>query len=183
MAAHDLLDGSMRAAAGWSAREDYARFLALQYAARVPVEAWLAAHAPNDLHPPPQCAHIAADLASLGETLPRSGPDFALSVPARDDSQTSALALGVCWVLAGSSLGNRAIHGEVKRTARASGEAEWSARFLGDPAMLAFWKDLRQQIERPASTVELDAASRAAAAVFDHFIAIAAPVLDRSLPE
>lgn len=41
MAAHDLLDHAMQAASGWQTRADYTRFLALQHAARAPMEAWL----------------------------------------------------------------------------------------------------------------------------------------------
>ncbi|MEO0463930.1 MAG: hypothetical protein AAF127_12420 [Pseudomonadota bacterium] len=80
----------------------------------------------------------------------------------------------MAWVLAGSSLGNRSILAEVRRTASDNCEAGWPARFLSDAAMLAFWKDLRAQIERPASCAEARAASEAATAVFDHFLAIAA---------
>lgn len=47
-------------------RTDYARFLALQYAARVPLEGWLARHAPRDLSPPPQTLLLARDLEALG---------------------------------------------------------------------------------------------------------------------
>ena len=74
--AHDLLDGTMRAAAGWASRDDYVRFLSLQYAARLPVEAWLADNAPADLNPPAQASLIAQDLAELGEPVPASATPF-----------------------------------------------------------------------------------------------------------
>ncbi len=172
----------MRAAAGWRTKADYARFLSLQYAARLPVEAWLAQHAPADLCPPAQCDLIAADLSELGEPLPRAAASFRLDGTTRDPHTAACEALGAAWVLAGSSLGNRAILGEVRRTAKitaqaancaANGGAQWPASFLGDEQMLSFWKDLRARIERPAEITEVEAASRAAAAVFDHFTTIA----------
>lgn len=170
----------MRAAAGWKARADYTRFLSLQYAARRPVEAWLAANAPSELCPPAQCDLIAADLIELGEQVPESGPHFALYSGACDDAPNDCEVLGAAWVLAGSSLGNRAILKEVRRTAKQSGEQAWPDSFLGDDAMMNFWKTLRRRIERPADINEVAGASRAAAAVFDHFIALAANAGDTS---
>lgn len=167
----------MRAAAGWTCRSDYTRFLSLQYAARLPVEEWLAAHAPDDLRPPEQCALIAEDLTALGEELPEAADAFALPVSGNGAAETAlppAAALGAAWVLAGSALGNRAILKEVRRTASESGEAAWPEHFLGNDAMLDFWKGLRRQIEAPATSGAFEAASMAASAVFDHFIAVAA---------
>lgn len=160
----------MRAAAGWKARADYTRFLYLQYAARRPVEEWLAKNAPADLYPPAQCGLIAADLKDLGETPPRALREFTLVQHTNSPSAMRTGVLGVAWVLAGSSLGNRAILKEVRRTARDHGETDWPAAFLGDDAMLAFWKGLRAQIECPADMDSVEVASLAASAVFDHFI-------------
>jgi heme oxygenase (biliverdin-IX-beta and delta-forming) len=171
MAAHDLLDHAMQAASGWQNLGDYARFLALQHAARAPVEAWLERRAPASLRPPPQTPLIARDLAALGEPLPPPSPDFAMTPCNRGE------ALGAAWVLAGSALGNRSILKQVRRASAAAspligaGEQAWPSAFLADGAMLAFWNDLRGQIERPAIPEEAAAASRAASAVFDHFIA------------
>ncbi len=170
--AHDLLDGSMRAAAGWTTRADYARFLALQYAARMPVEAWLIQNAPHDICPPAQCALIAADLAAMGKQLPQSAAPFEFTSAGDDADQADFGALGAAWVLAGSSLGNRAIRAELHRAAKAEGGAPWPDSFLGDERMLAFWKHLRDRIENPADHVATQSACRAAVAVFDHFIAI-----------
>ena len=172
-AAHDLLDGSMRAAAGWKTRSDYARFLSLQYAARLPVEAWLSENAPHALRPPAQCPLIARDLRELGEILPAEGQHFAL--PLRRHGDRRAQILGAAWVLAGSSLGNRAILGEVRRMAQANGTAEWPTHFLGDEVMLDFWKSLRPMLETSAEMEQVELASHAASAVFDHFIAHVRP--------
>lgn len=171
MAAHDLLDHAMQAASGWRTRRDYARFLALQHAARVPVEAWLAAHAPADLLPPLQTPLLARDLTALGAALPPSSPPFAPPhTPATPpDSGDSGEVLGAAWVLAGSALGNRAIAKQVARI----GGGDWPMAFLGDEAMMAFWQGLRARIEQPANPADAAGATRAAEAVFAHFLAVA----------
>ena len=167
--AHDLLDRSMQEAAGWTSARDYARFLSLQYAARRPVEEWLDRNAPDEMLPPPQSPLIADDLARFGLKTPAHTWTFALDEkPIRREGVGAAL--GVAWVLAGSSLGNRAILAEIKR---ASNGSQWPHRFLGDESMLAFWKGLRRSIERPASIHEVDASTAAAHAVFAHFLRVA----------
>ena len=167
MAAHDLLDHAMQAASGWQTRADYGRFLALQHAARAPLEQWLADHAPADLAPPTQTPLLARDLAALGMGLPPACPPF-------DPGQSPASprpgeALGTAWVLAGSALGNRAIAKQVARI----GGGEWPVAFLGDDAMMTFWQGLRSRIERPAAPAEAEGATRAAEAVFAHFLNVA----------
>lgn len=171
MAAHDLLDEAIQAASGWQTRHDYARFLALQYAARLPLEAWLTAHAPADLIPPPQTPLLARDLMALRLELP---PACALPAAAAFRPRAFALpatALGVAWVLAGSALGNRAIARQVAQI----GGGAWPVAFLGDGAMMAFWQSLRARIEGPVAARDADTAARAADAVFAHFLAVAAP--------
>lgn len=169
--AHDLLDGTMREAAGWTTRKDYTRFLSLQYAARLPVEAWLEANAPDDLRPPAQAALIAKDLGDLHEDLPETAPEFAIAPQQHADENTDrAQALGAAWVLAGSALGNRSILAEVRRTAQDNGATDWPTTFLGDSAMIEFWKGLRKQLEVGAEAETVDLASQAAATVFQHFI-------------
>ena len=163
MAAHDLLDHAMQAASGWQTRGDYARFLALQHAARAPLENWLAAHADKGLAPPVQTALIAEDLARLGMPTPPPAPLFTLGLPG------TGAALGTAWVLAGSALGNKAIARQVARI----GGGAWPAAFLGDDAMMAFWQGLRPRIEAPAAPGEAEGATRAAEAVFAHFLAAA----------
>ena len=162
--AHDTLDHAMRDEAGWDEEADYARFLSLQMAARIPVEAWLDAHAPTDLRPPRQSDLIANDLAQMGIEPPAATAQFAL-----DDAQAETACLGAAWVLAGSSLGNRSILAQLKK--RGGAAAQWPASFLGDDAMLDFWKDLRSQIECDAPAADQAAAGRGAQAVFNHFIA------------
>ncbi len=173
MAAHDLLDHAMQAASGWQTRADYARFLALQYAARLPLEAWLSAHAPPDLVPPPQTPLIARDLAQLDAATPAAAPLFTIG------RAGTGHALGTAWVLAGSALGNRAIARQVHRI----GGGAWPVAFLDDGAMMAFWQALRTRIERPAAPAEAQGATRAAEAVFAHFLAAAAEThVPESLP-
>jgi heme oxygenase len=174
MAAHELLDHAMQAASGWQTRADYARFLALQHAARAPLEAWLAANAPKDLVPPLQTPLLARDLAALGCPVPPTSPPFnPLQPPASPPSaplfHVKHGALGTAWVLAGSALGNKAI---AKQVARIGGGA-WPVAFLGDDAMMAFWQGLRARIEQPVAPAEAEAATHAAEAVFAHFLAVA----------
>ncbi|MEM7666068.1 MAG: biliverdin-producing heme oxygenase [Pseudomonadota bacterium] len=156
----------MREASGWTSRADYARFLSLQHAARAPVEAWLAQHADDPLRPPAQCPLIARDLERLNCEIPADAREFTLP----DNDQHEGHVLGAAWVLAGSSLGNRAILKELDRAGRTEGGEDWPHAFLASDTMLAYWKGLRKRIERPADVHEVDAASHAAAAVFDHFI-------------
>lgn len=163
MTAHDLLDHAMQAAGGWQTRADYARFLGLQHAARAPIEAWLAANAPADLVPPPQTGLIARDLAALGTPLPPPAPLAAIG-PCEPGT-----ALGIAWVLAGSALGNRAIARQVAKI----GGGTWPTAFLDDEGAMAFWQELRTRIERPAAPGEAASATRAAEAVFAHFLAVA----------
>lgn len=164
MAAHDLLDAAMQAASGWQTRADYARFLALQYSARAPLEMWLNDYAPADLVPPEQTALLAQDLEALGHSLPPAGRSYT-----PPHGPTPGLALGTAWVLAGSALGNRAIARQVARI----GGGQWPAAFLDDDAMMGFWQGLRARIERPAAAAEAAGATRAAEAVFAHFLAAA----------
>ena len=163
MAAHDLLDHAMQAASGWRTREDYARFLELQHAARAPIEDWIDAHAPDDLRPPRQTPLIARDLAALGKAPPAPAPLFTMG------RTGTGHALGAAWVLAGSALGNRSIARQVGRI----GHGAWPMAFLGDDAMLGFWQALRERIEQQARPSEADGATSAATAVFAHFLAVA----------
>ena len=162
MAAHDLLDASMQAASGWQSRADYARFLELQHAARAPLEDWLDDHAPAMLRPPRQTGLIARDLAALGHDVPAPAAAFAHPKSDRGD------ALGTAWVLAGSALGNRTIARQVDRI----GGGIWPVAFLGDEAMLEFWQGLRARIEARADPAEAAGATRAATAVFAHFLSV-----------
>ncbi len=174
MTAHDLLDHAMQEASGWQTRTDYARFLSLQHAARAPLEAWLADNAPEGLDPPVQTPLLARDLAALGAGLPPPSPPLdPLQTPASPASagvfHVKHWPLGAAWVLAGSALGNKAIARQVARI----GGGTWPVAFLEDGAMMAFWQDLRSRIERPAQPAEAEGATRAAEAVFAHFLSVA----------
>lgn len=163
MAAHDLLDHAMQAASGWQKLDDYARFLELQHAARVPIEDWLERHATPELRPPLQTPLIAHDLAALGHAIPPPAGAFALEAKDRGDM------LGAAWVLAGSALGNRSIARQVSRI----GGGAWPDAFLRDDAMLGFWQALRTRIEQRVEPAEAAGATRAASAVFAHFLGVA----------
>lgn len=157
----------MRAVAGWTDAEAYSRFLSLQYKARASIETWLERHAADDQLPPAQCPLIARDLEQLGKHLPADIPNFAFGMDA--GSSMDMAVLGIGWVLAGSSLGNRAILHDLRR----KGFAEWPHSFLGDPEMVVFWNRLRPLIEKPVDDETLKVVAQAARATFDHFLAIA----------
>ncbi|WP_162935731.1 biliverdin-producing heme oxygenase [Tsuneonella amylolytica] len=139
----------------------YARFLQVQYAARLPIEAWVGTAVSAALRPPVQTPLIAADLAAIGHSPPRSAPAF--SAPA-------AGAIGVAWALAGSSLGNGAMLADLRKR-----DASVPVAFLSDDAMPAFFARLRPRLQDPfADTDTRDAAIAAARAVFSTFAAVLA---------
>ena len=162
---HDLLDASMRPASDWRSADDYARFLTAQLTARIPVEAWLSLHAPDGLRPPDQTPMLVSDLEELGITA--TTPDLEFDLDYRGDGT----ALGVAWVLAGSSLGNRAMLSDMKRALPEG--TTWPHEFLSSCAMTDFWKGLRARVEAPAAAAEAHEASCAATAVFEHFLGVA----------
>lgn len=96
---HDRLDALMGDLA-LGDEADYAVFLRIQYLAHAPLEAWLAEHLPAEYRPPAQSRLLEDDLAALGRLIAQPPARFA--APAQG-------ALGAAWVVAGSSLGNRAI--------------------------------------------------------------------------
>ena len=100
-AAHDRLD-RMSAAMPLSGNADYAAFLQAQGSARHAFERAFATTAPFGLAAPPlQTPAVAADLSCLGQVEPSAAPAVHLADPFE--------ALGAAWVIAGSSLGNRAM--------------------------------------------------------------------------
>lgn len=159
---HDRLDTSMRPASDWRSREDYGRFLSVQFCARVPVEHWLSSFAPADLRPPEQTHLLVSDLINLGMPIPKAGDALGLEYKGR------ATAIGVAWVLAGSSLGNKAMLLDMQRTLP-QGE-RWPHYFLGAEAMTEFWKTLRSGVEIAVDAQAAQEATRAATFVFDHFL-------------
>lgn len=144
---------------GWDDASSYAEFLKIQFAARQPIETWIAAQ--NDAAAPPQqCDLIVTDLTELGGESAISDREFVLP--------HDADRLGVYWALAGSSLGNRSIFKELER----NGLDYLSSTFLTDVAMQAYWLQLRPQIELPASVALAEAMAKGAEAVFQHFRAV-----------
>lgn len=161
-AEHDMLDARLGSLV-LADRDGYAQFLDIQYRARRGVERWLEARALGD-PPPPQSDLVARDLASLGQAIPEETPDFTAAV----DEDT----LGVCWVLAGSALGNRAI---LTRLAKA--QADVPTAFLADPRMGQYWRIMLPALARPCDSCEHDNVLRAARATFTHFNLVASQCL------
>ena len=159
-ALHDRLDESL-APAALSEGDDYARFLDTQYRARLPIERWIGTNADA---PPPQTPHIAADLVALGRTVPDLDP-VADAELRQTLQRESAGALGAYWVLAGSSLGNRAMLSRRRKLGR-----EGPVAFLSDPAMPAYFKSLRPRLERVCGHAEAQPAIQAAKLTFERFI-------------
>ncbi|UAB78798.1 biliverdin-producing heme oxygenase [Erythrobacter sp. SCSIO 43205] len=164
-ALHDRLDTAMRPPEDWRARGEYVRFLTTQYEARVPIEKWLFENAPEELTPPEQSPLLAHDIAALGAQLPARRVEFALK------DKGDASMLGAAWVLAGSSLGNRAMLHDMRRVL--PDQNQWPAAFLSSTAMTEFWQGLRPALEAPASVHDEELAEQAARQIFDHFLAVA----------
>lgn len=141
----------------------YAEFLRIQHSARRGIEAWLAAHGGTDT-PPAQTPLIAQDLNRLGAAFPARHAPFA--------PQGGVDPLGVCWVLAGSSLGNRAILARLRKSGLTLPVA-----FLSDSRMPGYWRSLRGELERPCGRPGEDAVLAGAQAVFAHFHAAADALL------
>ena len=161
--AHETIDANMRQF-GWGDAASYVRFLQIQHAARAPVERWAQAHAPADAHgtaaPPAQSHLIADDLRAMGHGVIGAPRPFAM--PAGADP------IGLYWAIAGSSLGNRAIALDMKR----SGLGDLPQGFLSDGAMIGYWQGLRDQLREGENRGRADAAVAAALAVFEHFISV-----------
>lgn len=158
---HARLDAGM-AGLDLADPSDYARFLQVQYAARLPIEGWTGTAVPAPVRPPIQTPLIAADLAAVGhDPSPRTGPAF---------SAPTAGAIGVAWALAGSSLGNRAMLADLRKR-----DASVPVAFLSDDAMPAFFARLRPRLQDQFADTDMrDAAIDAARAVFAAFAAVLA---------
>lgn len=158
-AEHDQLDRRLGTLVSGTA-SDYIAFLDIQYRARLGIEQWLVREC-ADTAPPPQTGLIARDLAELDHPIPTDAPAFA---PPAD-----AVPLGVCWVLAGSALGNRMI---LARMAKAA--VQRPTAFLSDRRMGEYWRSLLPVLGRSAAAAEAEALLGGARASFKHFNAIAA---------
>ena len=166
--AHDALDLSM-SRLDLADPEDYACFLAIQLAAREPVEAWCAAHCTPDLRPPAQASLIRADLVELGRNAPPAS-----SPPKYLPHDLEPLA--VAWVMAGSSLGNRTLLARMRK----AGASGMPTDFLDDPAMTNFWQGLKPKLDRPAAPGESDRMAESARTIFALFAQEAA-LLDEAI--
>lgn len=158
-AEHDQLDRRLGSLVSGSA-SDYIAFLDIQYRARIGIEQWLERECRDDA-PPPQTGLIARDLAELGRPIPDNAPAF---VP-----PASARALGVCWVLAGSALGNRMILARMAKDA-----VQRPTAFLADPQMGGYWRSLLPALGGSGDPTEAQAFLDGARASFAHFDAVAA---------
>lgn len=143
---------------GWSDPASYAKFLKLQYAARVPVESWIEGACPPALQPPKQSHLIAEDLAALDH--PSLKPEREFSLPPDADP------LGAVWALAGSSLGNAVI---LRSVTEAHAGQSLPLRFLSDTSMHAFWKQMLPALDAEIVDAAALAARAGAIAVFEHF--------------
>lgn len=154
--AHAQLDDAFDPAR-FGDRASYAGFLQFQLAARRPIEAWLADHCPALIRPPQTIALIERDLQALDVIPSLKTVDCALG----DTSDP----LGVAWVLAGSSMGNRAMLAVMAK----SGVSSMPTAFLSDLDMPRFWQELRPLLERHASVSEAAPAIASANAAFAMF--------------
>lgn len=152
---HDALDARV-AQQSLADPEAYGDFLCRQYAARAAIEQFVSAALEAPFAPPPTLDHLIADLADLGRPPPPEGAPFALAADAHP--------AGLAWAIAGSHLGNRAMLAALTRQTTALPH-----RFLADPAMSAYWRDLRPLIEGDWPEEQIHAAVRAAQAVFMRF--------------
>lgn len=152
---HDAVDTAMGPLAEGP---DYATFLLIQHAARLPLEQWLADNAPPGWEPPAQTPLIAADLAALGHACPASDGRAPTALPPQ-------AFLGLAWALAGSSMGNRAML--VRRRKRGLAGAD---SFLSDGAMVSYWHRLLPLLERPAEYQTSPDILKGAEAAFASFL-------------
>lgn len=115
-----------------------------------------------------QSTLIAADLAVLDAAPPV--PEGFLRFKTSDE------ALGAAWVVAGSSLGNKAILNRRRKIGLVTADS-----FLSDDALPSYFRRLLAVIERPASAERLNEAINGAIAAFAEFEgAIAAHVLEQA---
>ena len=155
---HQRLDDTVGSLALGNASE-YARFLAIQYEARRPIEEWFAAEIEDVDCPPPQCDLLAADLRELGHTIPEPSDRF---------SCDAAAYQGIAWVLAGSSMGNRLIQKQRKKSA-----LDGPDRFLSSPQMPLYFQQLLSRLqEYDAPEIRRDAVA-GAKVVFARFQTVA----------
>ena len=154
---HDRLD-SRFADADMGDRDEYVAFLAMQYAARAPVERWLNGFG-DEAPVPSSLPLLEADLRALGRALPDEAP---FSPPTRGD------ATGAIWALAGSSLGNAMMRKQVMRA-----NPDLPTAFLSDGALPRFWRDIRPTLDTVVDPDREERAVASAREVFRCFLAAA----------
>lgn len=134
--AHDRLD-LLASDLPLNSRASYAAFLQAQGRARLAAECAFRQTAPTHPGRPPIQSHlIRADLEQLGSRLPPVAMVLTFA--------SSCEALGAAWVIAGSSLGNRAMLAQ-----RAKAGLSGAERFLSDPRMPAYFKDILVALDEP----------------------------------
>jgi len=158
---HDRIDeaiGSLSMADG----ADYARFLLIQYTARQPIETWLIEALEPANVPPPQTPLIADDLAQLDIPLPPSkrAQNASGFMPPHEGDP-----LGALWVLAGSSMGNRAIMAR-----REKAGLDGPTRFLSGTSMPSYFGELRDRLEQACAHEQAEPVIAMANAVFANFL-------------
>ena len=151
---HERLDRGLSSLA-FGTRAQYARFLSIQYAARHGIERWLETRGRND-RLPAMTPLIAADLDALGCALPET---LAFDAPKFGD------AIGASWVLAGSSLGNRAILSRRNKLG-----LHGPNDFISDRTMPQRFKELLVRLAQPVAETQSRASVLSAKAVFSHFL-------------
>ena len=150
---HDELDRQMMPMALYGNLQD---FLMVQYRARLPLERWLASNCASP--PPAQTPLLAAALEASG-VQPSEAANVAWNGHRLE-------AVGLAWLLAGSSLGNRAILAQRKKAGLRGGES-----FLADEAMIAYWTELKTDLERHHDDLAAHHALTGARRGFAHFLA------------
>lgn len=158
-ATHDIHSRLDDAIGNWpiDSAKSYAHFLTLQFRVRSGVEAALETSPPSPLAtPPPQSALIAHDLAELSTAVPAKIPAFEFS--------NSSQSIGAAWVLAGASLGNKAIL--VRRCKAGISGAD---RFLADAALPTYFRDMLNYLDQPRNMQTTADAISGATMVFAAF--------------
>ena len=134
--AHDRLD-QLASGLPVVSRATYIAFLQAQGRARLAAESAFRHTTPTHLVRPPVQGHlIRTDLEELGVQLQPAGMVLTFA--------SSCEALGAAWVIAGSSLGNRAMLVQRQKAGLSGAE-----RFLSDPRMPAYFKDVLVALEEP----------------------------------
>ena len=135
----------------------FGAFLLAQYRARHQVEAALDDNPPLGLSAPPRMTDLLArDLAFLGLDVQPPHDRIAFA--------SAAESLGAAWVLAGSSMGNRAML-TMRRKAGLDGPHE----FLSDQSMTSYFQHLLQVLSRDHSAAARRAAAGGALRTFALF--------------